>query len=302
MGSKFRSPRRPLPRLSMRPLPGRGNPGRCVDRSREEMGRRSPWQSRSIGPPPCDIAPPWRGGLPGSASYRRSTFRSVLGFPEHHHSRFGIVHVLFLCALLPVGIHNGFVQHAAHDGRGVSIRVDGDGHSWAAGAGGSAIPPERSAPVAGWPYSCGPRRFEVQSREVGLKAIGSPAAGAWGRQRRSLISIQASTQGPASGSATEAPPLGSRGLADGRRGGDIGPGPLSSGGKHGRWPICAPTPKPLSKFGCPLQSVATQDGCSPAEAPCNRGDFLESGKTLNVLGPTGAIIRDRDHICAPPAP
>jgi hypothetical protein len=32
------------------------------------------------------------------------------------------------------------------------------------------------------------------------------------------------------------------------------------------------------------------------------GDFLESGKTLNDLGRTGAIIRDRDHICAPPSP
>jgi hypothetical protein len=28
----------------------------------------------------------------------------------------------------------------------------------------------------------------------------------------------------------------------------------------------------------------------------------ESGKTLNDFGPTGAIIRDRDHICAPPTP
>jgi hypothetical protein len=57
-----------------------------------------------------------------------------------------------------------------------------------------------------------------------------------------------------------------------------------------------------AKFGCPLQSVATQDGCSPAEAPCKPRDFLESGKTLNVLGPGRAIIRDRDHICAPPTP
>jgi hypothetical protein len=30
--------------------------------------------------------------------------------------------------------------------------------------------------------------------------------------------------------------------------------------------------------------------------------FLESGKTLNNLGRTGAIIRDRKHICAPPMP
>jgi hypothetical protein len=33
-----------------------------------------------------------------------------------------------------------------------------------------------------------------------------------------------------------------------------------------------------------------------------RGDFLESGKTLNDLGRIGAIIRDHKHICAPPTP
>jgi hypothetical protein len=31
-------------------------------------------------------------------------------------------------------------------------------------------------------------------------------------------------------------------------------------------------------------------------------EFLESGKTLNDLGQTGAIICNRDHICAPPPP
>jgi hypothetical protein len=30
--------------------------------------------------------------------------------------------------------------------------------------------------------------------------------------------------------------------------------------------------------------------------------FLESGKTLNDLRPTDAIIRGSDHTCAPPAP
>ena len=30
--------------------------------------------------------------------------------------------------------------------------------------------------------------------------------------------------------------------------------------------------------------------------------FFESGKTLSDLGRTGAIICDRDHICAPPTP
>jgi len=32
------------------------------------------------------------------------------------------------------------------------------------------------------------------------------------------------------------------------------------------------------------------------------GPSLKSGKTLNDLGRTGAIIRKRDHICAPPSP
>jgi hypothetical protein len=33
-----------------------------------------------------------------------------------------------------------------------------------------------------------------------------------------------------------------------------------------------------------------------------RGDFLESGKTLNDLGRAGAFIRQRKHICAPTTP
>jgi hypothetical protein len=33
-----------------------------------------------------------------------------------------------------------------------------------------------------------------------------------------------------------------------------------------------------------------------------RPAFSQSGEILNDLGRTGAIIRDRHHICAPPAP
>jgi hypothetical protein len=61
----------PFPQPAMRPRPGQGNPRRCADRSREEMGKCRLRQSRSIAPPPCDTVPPSRGGLPGSASHPR---------------------------------------------------------------------------------------------------------------------------------------------------------------------------------------------------------------------------------------
>jgi hypothetical protein len=55
------------------------------------------------------------------------------------------------------------------------------------------------------------------------------------------------------------------------------------------------------------QASAAYTGSIRPNAAASRGrpsvaGAGESGKTLNDLGPTGAIIRDGDHICAPPAP
>jgi hypothetical protein len=71
--SPWRSMNGPLrfPQLSKRPLPARGNLRRCADRIPEEMVKCRPRQSRSIGPPLCDTAPLWPGGLPELASHPR---------------------------------------------------------------------------------------------------------------------------------------------------------------------------------------------------------------------------------------